>query len=90
MLSDTQTAIALALVFGLIDDEHKEAAAARLERRVQFAKFCVATRFAGTAIILHAFSQAGKRQLAYRMLLEKKCPSWMYPITIGATTMWER
>lgn len=24
------------------------------------------------------------------MLLEEKCPSWLYPLTMGATTMWER
>ena len=29
-------------------------------------------------------------QLAYRMLLEKNCLSWMYPVSMGATTIWER
>ena len=24
------------------------------------------------------------------MLLETGCPSWLYPVTMGATTIWER
>jgi alpha-L-rhamnosidase len=27
---------------------------------------------------------------AYRLLLERECPSWLYPVTMGATTIWER
>jgi alpha-L-rhamnosidase len=27
---------------------------------------------------------------AYRLLLERGNPSWLYPITMGATTIWER
>ena len=27
---------------------------------------------------------------AYRLLLQRECPSWLYPVTMGATTIWER
>ncbi|WP_396336106.1 alpha-L-rhamnosidase C-terminal domain-containing protein, partial [Klebsiella pneumoniae] len=26
----------------------------------------------------------------YRLLLEEGCPSWLYPVSMGATTIWER
>ena len=32
----------------------------------------------------------GHLQTAYAALLETGCPSWLYPVTMGATTVWER
>ncbi|CAG8178313.1 unnamed protein product [Penicillium salamii] len=91
LVGDTQTALALVLVFDLLDDADQIAAAgARLARSVRKSKFQVSTGFAGTPLITHALTRSGYPQLAYRMLQEKNCPSWMYPITMGATTIWER
>jgi alpha-L-rhamnosidase len=50
----------------------------------------VATGFAGTPIILHALAKAGQLHHAYRMLQSRDCPSWLSPILLGATTIWER
>jgi len=52
-------------------------------------KFHIATGFAGIPIVCHAMA-TGHANLACRMLLEQHCPSWLYPVTIGATTIWER
>ncbi|PKS06087.1 hypothetical protein jhhlp_007921 [Lomentospora prolificans] len=92
VVGDSQTALALALVFGLHGDypAQKTTAADRLSRLVRSARFRVSTGFAGTPHILHALSETGNVDLAYRMLLERECPSWLYPITMGATTIWER
>ncbi|OQD89900.1 hypothetical protein PENANT_c002G06985 [Penicillium antarcticum] len=91
LVGDTQTALSLALVFNLLDDpKQASAAGTRLARLVRKSKFQVSTGFAGTPVITHALTKAGYPQLAYRMLQEKSCPSWMYPITMGATTIWER
>ncbi|KAL2882219.1 hypothetical protein SGCOL_002487 [Colletotrichum sp. CLE4] len=91
IVADSQTALALALLFDLHDTPaQREAAAARLARLVQYSKFRVSTGFAGTPVILHALSETGYVQHAYRMLLETGCPSWLYPIRTGATTVWER
>jgi alpha-L-rhamnosidase len=91
VMCDTQTALSLALVFSLFETETQaEAAGQRLAQKVRFAKFRVATGFAGTPLVTHALSMTGSTQLAYRMLLETNCPSWLYPITMGATTTWER
>lgn len=88
--SDTQTAYTLAFQFKLLDDSHIPGAAERLSRLVTRGNFKIGTGFAGTPGILHALTEAGHLQLAYRMLQERKCPSWLYPVTMGATTVWER
>ncbi|KKK21520.1 hypothetical protein P175DRAFT_0433833 [Aspergillus ochraceoroseus IBT 24754] len=91
IIGDSQTALSLALMFALYDtDKQKATAGERLAYLVRLAAFRVSTGFVGTPIITHALTSAGYSQLAYRMLLEKGCPSWLYPITMGATTVWER
>jgi alpha-L-rhamnosidase len=32
----------------------------------------------------------GHTDVAYRLLCERDCPSWLYPVLQGATTIWER
>jgi len=88
--SDTQTAYCLAFQFKLLDDHQVQAAAERLLRLARKGSFRIATGFAGTPGILSALVEAGHLQVAYRMLQEKGCPSWLYPVTMGATTIWER
>ncbi len=88
--SDTQTAYCLAFQFNLLDSAHRKGASERLLRLVTKGQFRIATGFAGTPGILHALTEAGHLQVAYRMLQEKGCPSWLYPVTMGATTIWER
>lgn len=89
--SDTQTAYALAIAFSLLPTERqRRGAAERLAHIVRRASFRIATGFTGTPLICDALCAAGEPQLAYRMLLEKGCPSWLYPVTMGATTVWER
>lgn len=90
IMANSQTGIALAIQFDLIPKAKLSVAAKSLDKLVRTARFRVATGFAGTPIITHALTKAGLPQLAYRMLLEKGCPSWMYPVTMGATTIWER
>jgi alpha-L-rhamnosidase len=87
---DSMTALSLALSFNLLLPDQVPSAIKRLEHVVHSSKFKISTGFVGTPLILPVLTAAGKTQLAYRMLLEKSCPSWMYPITMGATTMWER
>jgi alpha-L-rhamnosidase len=91
VVSDSQTAYALAIVFDLLDtDEQRAGAGRRLASLVQRNGYRVGTGFVGTAIVLDALCMSGEHDAAYRMLLERECPSWMYPITMGATTIWER
>jgi alpha-L-rhamnosidase len=94
--SDTQTALALVTYFDIYpgDEEEKERLrkvfGARLALLVRKDFFRVSTGFAGTPIILMALAKAGHTQVAYRMLQEPTCPSFLSPVLLGATTIWER
>lgn len=88
---DTMTSISLAIAFDLFASPSQiPAAAQRLQDIVYASNFKIATGFVGTPLILPSLTAVSKPQLAYRMLLERQCPNWLYPITMGATTMWER
>ncbi|GAA4810961.1 glycoside hydrolase family 78 protein [Streptomyces ziwulingensis] len=91
MTSDTQTAYALALRFGLLADAAAVAAAGeRLAELVGKDGHRIATGFAGTPEVCDALAGTGHHDTAYRLLLQRACPSWLYPVTQGATTVWER
>ncbi|MDD6262110.1 MAG: family 78 glycoside hydrolase catalytic domain [Clostridiales bacterium] len=83
----TQTEDVLALVFGLTEDP--AATAAELADRITGAGTALQTGFVGTPYLLFALSQNGYTGLAYDLLLRTEYPSWLYPVTKGATTVWE-
>lgn len=87
--SNTQTAYALALEFHLLPDAQRAAASDRLAANVrQFGH--LTTGFLGTPYLTNSLSTTGHLSESYLLLLNKKYPSWLYPITQGATTIWER
>jgi alpha-L-rhamnosidase len=88
--SDCPTVYALAIHFGLLDEPTREAAGDRLAALVAENGYRVSTGFAGTPFVTWALSETGHVDAAYRLLLEEECPSWLYPVTMGATTVWER
>jgi alpha-L-rhamnosidase len=88
--SDCTTVYALAICFGLLDEADRAAAGDRLAELVRERDFRVTTGFAGTPFITWALSDTGHVDEAYGLLLERECPSWLYPVTMGATTVWER
>lgn len=91
LMSDAQTAYAIAIAFGLLDnDPRRQAAGDRLAALVRAHAYRIRTGFIGTPVICDALSATGHRDVAYRLLLEEGCPSWLYPVTMGATTVWER
>ena len=89
LTSNTQAAYVVALSFGLIPDDKKGIAAERLANDVRHFGH-LTTGFLGTPQICRALSDNGHPELAYMLLFNKKYPSWLYPITKGATTIWER
>jgi alpha-L-rhamnosidase len=88
--SDAETPYALAIVFGLLDPEDEQLAGKRLAELVAESGYHIRTGFAGTPFINHALTETGHLDTAYRLLLQTECPSWLYPVTMGATTIWER
>lgn len=91
MVSDAHTGYALVLAFDIVtDDALRTKLGARLAEIVRSHGYRIGTGFVGTPIICDALARAGQRDVAHRLLLERDCPSWMYPISMGATTIWER
>ncbi|MDR6317456.1 alpha-L-rhamnosidase [Actinoplanes couchii] len=88
--SDCTTAYTLAIEFDLLDPSLRETAGRRLAELVAASGYRVSTGFAGTPYILDALTRTGHLDAAYRLLTERECPSWLYPVTMGATTIWER
>ncbi|MCI2419501.1 glycoside hydrolase family 78 protein [Saccharopolyspora sp. K220] len=90
MMSDAPTAYALAIVFGLVAGDQQEAMGERLRHLVRAYGYHIATGFVGTPIICEALTATGHADAASRLLVQTECPSWLYPVTMGATTVWER
>jgi alpha-L-rhamnosidase len=90
IFSDCTTVYALAIVFGLLDTADEAAAGERLAELSAQAAYRISTGFAGTPFITDALTKTGHLDEAYKLLLQRDCPSWLYPITMGATTVWER
>ena len=87
--SNTQTAYAVALAFGLVPEEKERAAAEKYVADVR--KFGhITTGFVGTPLVCLVLSKYGYHEEAYALLNRKEYPSWLYPVTKGATTIWER
>ncbi len=84
---ETQTANVLAIYFNLTDCPEREG-----KKLIKDIETCghLKTGFVGTPYLLHALTQIGRTDLAYKLLLRKEFPSWLFPVTRGATTMWER
>ncbi len=88
--SDAITVYALAIVFDLLDEPTRQLAGDRLATLVADNGHHIATGFAGTPYVCDALTSTGHLDDAYRLLLQQECPSWLYPVTMGATTIWER
>lgn len=91
VVSDSQTAYALALRYGLLADAaQRQRAGRQLAKLVRQADYRIATGFVGTPIVCDVLTEAGEVATAYELLMQEECPSWLYPVLHGATTIWER
>ncbi len=88
--SDSATAYALAIVFGLLDGDDRQRAGDRLAELVRASGHRISTGFAGTPFVCDALAVTGHLADAYGLLMQPEAPSWLYAVTMGATTIWER
>ncbi|MGW4125706.1 family 78 glycoside hydrolase catalytic domain [Nocardia sp. NPDC004711] len=88
--SETVTAYALAIVFDLLEPDQLAVAGERIADLVARSGYRISTGFAGTPHVLPALTDTGQLEAAYSVLMETGCPSFLYPVTMGATTIWER
>jgi alpha-L-rhamnosidase len=89
-VDDAQTACAIVLQWRLGAEHHRPRVAARLAELVAGNGFRIGTGFVGTPLVLDALADNGHLEDAYRLLLQTDCPSWLYAVEMGATTVWER
>jgi alpha-L-rhamnosidase len=87
--SDSQTGYALAFSEGLVPAEKKALTSERFKATVASEKYHLAVGFRGGPCLLQGLEQAGLPDLAYKLLLQETYPSWLWPVTVGATTIWE-
>ena len=90
LVSEAVTSYALAIMFDTLDPEQKARAGDRLAEMVEEEGFRISTGFAGTPLVTDALTTTGHLKEAYKLLLQTESPSFLYPVTMGATTMWER
>lgn len=88
--TDTQTAYVLALAFELLPEEMRAGAAAKLVALIGKNGDHLATGFLGTPHLLQVLSDYGYSDVAYKLLNQQSYPSWLYPVKMGATTIWEK
>jgi alpha-L-rhamnosidase len=90
LVSGTQTAYVLALNFDMLPETLRTQAAARLAENIKNYGNHLTTGFLGTPYLCHVLTRFGYTAIAYDLLLQEKYPSWLYPVKMGATTIWER
>ena len=90
LASNTQTAYVLALMADLLPEEQRGEAVSRLVREIRRRDTHLATGFLGTPYLCPVLERHGALDVAYELLLQESYPSWLYPVTQGATTIWER
>jgi alpha-L-rhamnosidase len=90
LVSGTQTAYVLALNFDMLPESLRAQAAKRLAENVKDYGDHLTTGFLGTPYLCHVLSRFGYTDVAYKLLLQPTYPSWLYPVKMGATTIWER
>jgi len=90
LVSSTQTAYVLALHFDMLPEALRAQAAERLVQNVKDYGNHLTTGFLGTPYLCEVLSRYGNTPVAYSLLTQESYPSWLYPVKMGATTIWER
>jgi alpha-L-rhamnosidase len=88
--TNSQTSYVLALMFDLLPEDLNKKAAAFLVEDIKSRRNRLSTGFLGTPYLCHVLSDNGYTDVAYDLLLQEAYPSWLYPVKMGATTIWER
>ncbi len=90
LVSSTQTAYVLSLNFDMLPEPLRKQAAEKLVENIKSYNNHLTTGFLGTPYLCHVLSRFGYAEVAYSLLLQETYPSWLYPVKMGATTIWER
>jgi alpha-L-rhamnosidase len=89
MTADYQGVYTIALAFNLLSGEQKKKAAERLVELIKKNDFKLDTGFLSVPYIMDVLCENGYEDIAYKLLFQTACPSWLYEVKNGATTIWE-
>ena len=87
--SERQCQYVRPIAFGLLDGEENQQAADALNDLVIKNGCRLNTGFLSTPDLCRVLADHGHTDTAYRLLLQQDCPSWLYAVKKGATTIWE-
>ncbi len=90
LVSGTQTAYVLALNFDMLPENLRQQTVEKLVENIKSYGNHLTTGFLGTPYLCHVLSRFGRTDIAFTLLMQETYPSWLYPVKMGATTIWER
>ncbi|MGI8384256.1 family 78 glycoside hydrolase catalytic domain [Robertmurraya sp. P23] len=89
LTADYQGVYTLALAFNLLTEDKKKKAVNRLVELIKLNDYRIDTGFLSVPFILDVLCENGYKDIAYKLLFQTNCPSWLYEVNHGATTIWE-
>lgn len=87
--NDYQGCYVLAIAFDMVSDDVRKLLAKRLAEMIVENGCRLDTGFLSVPYLLDVLCDNGYEELATRLFMQKKCPSWLYEVEKGATTIWE-
>ncbi|MGH1564200.1 family 78 glycoside hydrolase catalytic domain [Mumia sp. DW29H23] len=87
---DSQTSYILTLTNDLEPADRRDEVVDQFVETLERRDYHLSTGFLGVDGLLPALTEAGRTDIAYKLLQHEDYPSWGYEIGKGATTIWER
>jgi alpha-L-rhamnosidase len=79
----------LALQMNMVSDEKRALVVNQLVELIKENGYKLDTGFLSVPFLMDVLCKEGHEEIAYRLLYQKECPSWLYEVENGATTIWE-
>lgn len=87
--ADFQGIYVIALKNNLVTEETRPLMVEHLCDMIEKNNGCLDTGFLSILFLMDVLCENGRRDVAYKLMFQTKCPSWLYEVEQGATTMWE-
>ena len=90
LTADLQGMYVLALAMKMVSPEVEKALLHRLVELVEANQYCLDTGVMSVRFLLPVLVEHGYSDIAARLLFQRECPSWLYQVDCGATSVWEK
>lgn len=87
---DTEAAYATPLRYNVFNEENEAKAVENYVETVKAAGYTITSGFSGTPNLVPVLTEYGYIDEAYQLFEQTDYASWLYPVTQGATSIWER